>query len=259
MHAMDNDRFMVTPGHYRDFLERSGAGMPDAIPRFFIACFNNRLHARLRDRHQARPLAPCTGDRAFVIGHYDLGVGLVGGFGIGAPAAVVQVEELAMMGATRFVLLGTAGAIDVGLNIGDIVICSTAWSDEGTSRHYDGKEGFVAGSEILRDVVGAAFTQNEINTHIVSSWTTDAPYRERLSTCRRLRSLGVSTVEMEASAVFSLAAHRHLETAAVFVISDRFDVEGRWTPGFDNPSVMTALEKAGDILADLLVSPLILP
>ena len=41
-----------------------------------------------------------------------------------------------------------------------------------------------------------------------TSWTIDAPYRETVAEIRRYRQEGVATVDMEASALFAVAAYR---------------------------------------------------
>ena len=66
----------------------------------------------------------------------DHKVGVVGGFGIGAPAACVVLEGLIAFGVKRFVSVGFAGSLQPDLRIGDIVVCDKAIRDEGTSYHY---------------------------------------------------------------------------------------------------------------------------
>jgi uridine phosphorylase len=54
----------------------------------------------------------------------------------GAPHAVVGIEKLIALGAERIWVLGWCGALDPNLSIGDIVIPSKAFSEEGTSALY---------------------------------------------------------------------------------------------------------------------------
>ena len=63
-------------------------------------------------------------------------VGVVGGFGIGAPAACVVLEGLIAFGIRRFVSVGLAGSLQPDIGIGDIVVCDRAIRDEGTSYYY---------------------------------------------------------------------------------------------------------------------------
>ena len=53
--------------------------------------------------------------------------------------------------------------------------------------------------------------------------------------------MGVHTVEMEAAALFAVAAHRGIELASAFVISDSL-AELVWMPGFRDPLVERGLD-----------------
>jgi uridine phosphorylase len=63
-------------------------------------------------------------------------VGLIGRFGIGAPAATAVLEQLAALGTTAMISVGTAGSLQRDLVPGDLVLCEAAVRDEGVSHHY---------------------------------------------------------------------------------------------------------------------------
>lgn len=56
--------------------------------------------------------------------------------GVGGPSAAIAVEELAQLGAHTFVRIGTCGAMQPDMSIGELVIASGAIRDEGTTRQY---------------------------------------------------------------------------------------------------------------------------
>lgn len=56
--------------------------------------------------------------------------------GIGCPSAAIAIEELIKVGADTFIRVGTAGAIQKEVQLGDIVISTGAIREEGTSRQY---------------------------------------------------------------------------------------------------------------------------
>ena len=64
-----------------------------------------------------------------------------------------------------------------------------------------------------------------------TSWTPDAPYRETIKEIREYQADGVLTVEMEASAVFTVAKYLNLEAASLFTISDYLG-ENEWNLHF---------------------------
>ena len=76
-------------------------------------------------------------------------IGIVGGFGIGAPITAILLEELSSFGVKIFISIGTAGALQRDLKLGSIVICDKAIRDEGTSYHYLESNKYAYPSEIL--------------------------------------------------------------------------------------------------------------
>ncbi|MFP4496629.1 MAG: uridine phosphorylase [Vulcanimicrobiota bacterium] len=56
--------------------------------------------------------------------------------GIGCPSAAIALEELIRIGADTFIRVGTAGAIQPGIKLGDIVVSTAAIREEGTTRQY---------------------------------------------------------------------------------------------------------------------------
>jgi uridine phosphorylase len=158
-------------------------------------------------------------------------VGIAHLLGPGAPYAAIVVEELAARGARRFVIVGIAGSIQPTLAEGSIVVCTRALRDEGTSHHYARAGGFAMPSARLTSRLRAALGRAGLPVTEGGSWTIDAIYRETLSEVRRYRRMGLLTVEMEASALFSVARYLGAEAAAVFVVSDLLDETG-WKPRF---------------------------
>lgn len=66
--------------------------------------------------------------------------------GIGCPAAAIAVEELAAIGATTFIRVGSCGAIQPGIECGDLLIASGAVRLDGTSEQYVRPEYPAAGN-----------------------------------------------------------------------------------------------------------------
>jgi uridine phosphorylase len=56
--------------------------------------------------------------------------------GIGCPSAAIAIEELIKIGADTFIRVGTAGALQREVGLGDSVISTAAVREEGTSRQY---------------------------------------------------------------------------------------------------------------------------
>ena len=56
--------------------------------------------------------------------------------GIGGPSTAICVEELAMIGITHLIRVGTSGGMQLDVTAGDLVIASAAIRQEGTSKEY---------------------------------------------------------------------------------------------------------------------------
>ena len=158
-------------------------------------------------------------------------VGVTSVGGPGAPFAVIVLEELAALGVRRFVVVGMAGSLRPTLRAGSLVVCDRALRDEGTSHHYVIAGRYAYPSPRLTSALRAVLERRGERYASGPSWTTDAVYRETAAEVRRYRTGGVLTVEMEASAIFTVAGLRGLEAAALFVISDHLDERG-WEPKF---------------------------
>ena len=175
---------------------------------------------------------------------------------VGAPVAVMLLEQLIALGARRFLYLGFCGALDPALTIGDLFIPQQAIREEGTSYHY-----LPAGVEPTAAAAMATLLQEEGERQGVHAkqgrlWTTDAPYRETAGKIAAFRAAGVQAVDMEMAALLSVAAYRGCEVAALLVVSDEC-YHPTWRPGFGAPEMRRGCQEAvalGAAVADLLGS-----
>jgi uridine phosphorylase len=169
---------------------------------------------------------------------------------VGAPAAAALMEELLAYGAKRIITVRSAGALSELFAIGDGFVCGQAVRDEGVSQHYMRPEFWARPDRELSQWIASALNRASLTpTRLVSSWTTDAPYRETDREIGFYRSLGVETVEMEAAALMSVAEYRQVPFASVFVISDHVTPSDHWQPQFFHPDVV---QKKKDILHSLI-------
>lgn len=153
---------------------------------------------------------------------------------VGAPYAAMLLETLVAWGAEKIIFIGWCGAISEKVEIGDVILPSGAFIDEGTSLHYGGDGGgLVEASLDLTALLGAALHRGQIDFHKGAVWTTDAIYRETPAKVAHFQSKGALGVEMEASALFSVARYRQVDIGAVLVVSDKLS-DKKWTPGFRN-------------------------
>jgi uridine phosphorylase len=145
--------------------------------------------------------------------------------GIGSPSAAIAVEELAAVGVETFVRVGTTGALQSDIAIGDMVVATAAAKDEGTTERYESKSvPAVADHETLSALVGAA-EDDPGTVHIGPVATDDAFYAETDEYVRDWEAAGLLAVEMEAAAIFTLARRKGLRAGAICTVDGNL-VEG---------------------------------
>jgi len=102
--------------------------------------------------------------------------------GIGCPSAAIAVEELANVGATHFIRVGSTGALQPHINVGDIIINTASMRNEGTTKFYV-DDGFPAVADhFLTHALIQAGTELEkkkpLELHIGLNASDDAFYGE---------------------------------------------------------------------------------
>ena len=159
------------------------------------------------------------------------GISLTGPF-IGAPYAVMLLETLIAWGARKIIFVGWCGAISEKVKIGDIILPTAAIIDEGTSGHYGPAEnGRSHASASLVSQIRKVLDEKQVDFHAGEIWTTDAVYRETRQKVATHRQNGILAVEMELSALFTVAKFRRVAIAGVLVVSDELS-SLKWRPGF---------------------------
>lgn len=161
------------------------------------------------------------------------GVCFAGPF-IGSPYAAMLLECLIARGARQIIVLGWCGAVTEKLEAGDIIIPCKSIVDEGTSSNYS-----ILDTKIPSSTPDLNMTQ-QLSDHLTSCgidfqketvWTTDAIYRETEKKVAYFRRVGAKAVEMECSALFSVARYRKASIAGLLVVSDKLTSK-EWEPGF---------------------------
>ena len=170
----------------------------------------------------------------------DHRVGILGGFGIGGPAAAGALEDLIALGTTRFISVGTAGSLQRACGVGHTIVCQRAVRDEGVSHHYLPHALYAGASPSLTGELTAELDRRGIGYTAGASWTIDTPYRETVAEARHYQAEGVLCVEMEAAALFSVGSYRSVDVASAFVVSDSL-AELVWDPQFHSDATAHAL------------------
>ncbi len=145
--------------------------------------------------------------------------------GIGAPSAAIAAEELHAVGVETLIRVGTTGALQRGIEIGDMVVATGAAKDEGTTKRYESATvPAVPDYEVLSELVAAARNNTE-NVHVGPIATDDAFYAETDEYVTAWEDAGLLAVEMEAAALFTLARRKGMAAGAICTVDGNL-VEG---------------------------------
>ena len=243
---------VIQPARFLDYLRSQGRYPAFPPPQGIILCYQRRLLDYVLANH--RTSRPPDGFGVCLLEETAGKVGILGGFGIGSPAAVTLLEELIAFGVPRFLSVGTAGSLQADIGIGDLVVCDRAVRDEGVSHHYLPPGKYAHADPELTARLTQALTAGGHAHTVGTSWTIDAPYRETKAEVRAYQAEGVACVEMEAAALFAVARHRGAALGAMFTISDSL-ASLEWHPEFHNDRTHQGLETLYQTALACLVGP----
>lgn len=136
--------------------------------------------------------------------------------GMGGPSAAIVVAELADLGARTLVRVGTCGALDRRLALGELVLVTETIAADGTSRALGAADRARPDRRLL-NALGAAAGEGVRSGAVIS---TDLFYDTPAGEEDRWAATGAVAVEMESAALFVLARRRRLRAASLLLVSD---------------------------------------
>lgn len=194
-------------GHLCDICIGTFSGELFKLAQENFAC---REVARINSANGSKPL--------LLLDAGGLTVGLYLSF-IGAPGATADVIEAAwLLGATKFILFGSAGSLCREKTEGKFVVPTEAYRDEGVSYHYAPPADYITIANSRR--VAAFFEGKRLPYITARDWTTDAFYRETVGQTEKRRREGCVSVEMELAALQAVCDFHHFELYDFLVTGD---------------------------------------
>ncbi len=222
--------------HPRDFVRWAHKENKIIFPKKWIITFQKHAEGFIRRNFKVKKhVNHSLGGNIYIKGR----VGFIRIRGIGAPHACTVLEELIAIGGREFIITGTAG----GLKERGLFLCNRAIRDEGTSIHYVNHSKYSYPNKELTFRIKKFLESKGLKVELGTSWTIDAPYRETKKEINYYKREGVKTVEMEASAMFTVARLRRVKIAAIFSVSDIIGND-KWEPHFDKKHYKIAFHKA---------------
>lgn len=168
----------------------------------------------------------------------------IGNGGRYAADTAITTELLCVGGVGTLIRIGSCGALQKKVKIGDLVIVTGAIRGEGTTPYYVPRNfSTVSHPEIVRALMEAA-KGLKVRVHLGLVYTTDALFQETPELLEELEQQGISAIDMVTSAFLTVAQVRNKRAGAILAVSDEC-LTGRM--GFRHPRFLEAEEKMVEV------------
>ena len=144
------------------------------------------------------------------------------GSGMGIPSCSIYASELIdHYGVKRVIRVGTCGAVQEDLALGDLILAQGACTDSGVNRQRFGGQDYaaIASWPLLKAVADRAEAQG-VALRVGNIYSSDLFYGVDDTLIPRLTRMGILGIEMEAAGLYGLAAERKAEALTVLTVSD---------------------------------------
>ncbi len=144
------------------------------------------------------------------------------GTGMGMPSISIYAHELIVdYGVKKLIRVGTAGSIDPDVHVRELVLAQAAATNSKIIRNdfpeYDFPQ--IADFDLLDKAYHIAKDLG-MTTHVGSVLSSDVFYSSMPERNLKLGTLGVKAIEMEAAALYYLAAQYQVQALGVMTVSD---------------------------------------
>jgi purine-nucleoside phosphorylase len=172
------------------------------------------------------------------------------GSGMGMPSLSIYANELIRdYGARTLIRIGSAGAMQDGVLLRDVILAMTASSLSTPSRGVFRELNYAPSADFgLLRAAHAAAVAKAARVHVGGIYSSDVFYDERPDLNEQMVRHGVLAVEMETAELYTLAARHDARALAVLTVSDHL-LTGEALPSAERQSgfsdmVEIALEAA---------------
>lgn len=170
----------------------------------------------------------------------------VQGTGMGMPSATIYSHELInSYGVKRLIRVGTCGGLQRDVHVRDLILAQGAATSSSMIEknfqmfHYPP----IGDFELLLKAYEVA-KEKGFTTHVGNVLSEDSFYKDDLKETMTLADLGVLGVEMEAAAMYYLAAKYHVQALAILTVSDHL-ITGEETTAAERESTFNDMMEVG--------------
>ncbi|HGN9134582.1 TPA: uridine phosphorylase [Providencia stuartii] len=149
--------------------------------------------------------------------------------GIGGPSTSIAVEELAQLGIRTFLRIGTTGAIQENINVGNVLVTTAAVRLDGASQHFAPLEYPAVANFTCTNALYDAAKEAGATVHVGVTASSDTfyPGQERYDTytgrvmrhfrgsMKEWQDMGVMNYEMESATLLTMCSSQGLRAGMV--------------------------------------------
>lgn len=161
-----------------------------------------------------------------ITGYYKGTKILVMSTGMGGVSVGIAVEELKNIGVETMIRIGSCGALQKDIHLGELIIATGAVRDEGTSKAYvESTYPAIPDTELVCSMIETA-KECGVTYHVGKVRSHDTFYTEREEEISRYWSKkGILGADMETAALFVVGDLRGIKTASILNTVNEYDMD----------------------------------
>ena len=144
----------------------------------------------------------------------------------------ITTEVICNAGIQNIIRIGTCGALDENIKVGDLVVVDKVIRGDGVTPYYVDKNFQTVSDKKITDTLYEVAKGMGLNVHRGTTWTTDALLRETREVVEAKRKEGAMAVDIVSSTLLTIAQVYKLAAASILAVSDNV-ITGEM--GFMNP------------------------
>lgn len=143
----------------------------------------------------------------------------VGNGGYYSPDTAFVTELLCEGGVEYLIRLGSCGAMNSAINIGDLVVADESLRGDGATRYYV-KDDYIPKTDAVLTKQIKTFFEKDSTVHQGPVWTTDGLFRETKEVVNESIDKGAIAVDMVTGTFVTVANYYKKKSAAILCVSD---------------------------------------
>ncbi|MEW6101118.1 MAG: hypothetical protein AB1481_02355 [Candidatus Omnitrophota bacterium] len=144
----------------------------------------------------------------------------------------ITTEVMCNAGIKNIIRIGTCGALDENIKVGDLIVVDKVIRGDGVTPYYVDKNFKTESDKKITDTLYEVAKEKGLNIHRGTAWTTDALLRETREIVEAKRKEGAIAVDMVSSTLLTICQTYNVKAGSILAVSDNV-ITGEM--GFMNP------------------------